>query len=158
LSRLYLIDSNVYIRAFRELEFGRALQEFHRLHVSRLVVSAVVASELLIGAQRPDRERALRRTLIEPFRARRRLVSPTWSTWELVAKIDRGIRARAVNRTKLDQRSFLQDILIAASAREVGATIITENTTDFTLIGRHVDIAFVTPWPPTPLGASPAHQ
>jgi predicted nucleic acid-binding protein len=44
----------------------------------------------------------------------------------------------------------VQDILIAASAREVGATIITENTTDFALIGRHVDIAFVTPWPPTP--------
>ena len=44
----------------------------------------------------------------------------------------------------------MQDILIAASAREVGATIITENVVDFTLIGRHIDIAFVPPWPPTP--------
>ena len=150
MSHLYLIDSNLYIRGFRELAFGLALQEFHRLHLPRLVVSAVVASELLIGAQRPDRERAIRRTLIEPFRTRRRLLTPTWSTWELAAKIDRGIRARAANRAKLDQRSFLQDILIAASAREVGATIITENTADFLLIGRHVDIAFTTPWPPTP--------
>lgn len=150
MSRLYLIDSNVYIRAFREMVFGLELQDFHRRHLSRLVVSAVVAAELLVGAQRPDRERAVRRTLIEPFRARRRLITPTWSTWELAATIDRGIRVRAANRTKLGQRSFMQDILIAASAREIGATIITANSADFTLIGRHVDIAFVAPWPPTP--------
>jgi predicted nucleic acid-binding protein len=151
-SRLYVIDSNVYVRAFREVEFGRELQEFHRRHLPRLVVSAVVAAELLVGAQRPDRERALRRTLIEPFRLRRRLLTPTWSTWDLAAKIDRGLRAKAAHRTKLAQRSFMQDILIAASAREIGATIITENTADFMLIGRHVDIAFVPPWPPTPAG------
>lgn len=150
MSRFYLIDSNLYIRAFRELAFGQALQRFHRLNLPRLVVSAVVASELLVGAQRPDRERALRRTLIEPFRTRRRLIAPTWSTWDLAAKIDRGLRARPANRTKLDQRSFMQDILIAASAREIGATIITDNTADFMLIGRHVDIAYVPPWPPTP--------
>jgi predicted nucleic acid-binding protein len=148
LSRVYLIDSNVYIRGFREPVFGAELQAFHRLNLPRLVVSAVVASELLIGAQRPDRERAVQRTLVEPFRARRRLITPTWSTWELAVRIDRGIRRQAANRTRLGQRSFMQDILIAASAREIGATIITENMADFTLIGRHVDIAFVPPWPP----------
>lgn len=150
MSRLYLIDSNVYIRAFRETAFGSELQAFHRVNLSRLVVSAVVASELLVGAQRPDRQRAVLRTLVDPFRTRRRLLTPTWSTWELASKIDRGIRRRPADRTRLEQRSFMQDILIAASAREVGATIITENATDFALIGRHVDIAFVPPWPPTP--------
>ncbi len=148
MNRLYLLDSNIYIRAFREVDFGRELQEFHRRHLSRLVVSAVVATELLVGAQRPDRERALRRTLIEPFRLRRRLLTPAWSTWDLAARIDRGLRTRPAHRALLAQRSFLHDILIAASAREVGATIITENIADFTLIGRHVDIAFVPPWPP----------
>ena len=149
MSRLYLIDSNVYIRAFRESAFGADLQAFHRMNLARLVVSAVVASELLIGAQKPDRERAIRRTLVEPFRSRGRFLTPTWSTWELASKIDRGIRRQAANRTRLDRRSFMQDILIAATAREVGATIISENTADFALIGRHVDIAFVPPWPPT---------
>ena len=150
MSRLYLIDSNVYIRAFREAAFGAELQAFHHAALARLVVSAVVTSELLVGAQTPDRERALVRTLVEPFRARRRLLVPSWSTWELAAKIDRGVRRQAANRTRLTQRSFMQDILIAASAREVGATIITENVVDFTLIGRHVEIAFVPPWPPAP--------
>ena len=150
MSRLYLIDSSVYIRAFRETAFGAELQAFHRLNLARLVVSGVVASELLVGAQKLDRERAVLRTLVEPFRTRRRLVTPMWSTWALAAKIDRGIRRQAANRTWLERRSSMQDILIAATAREVGATIITENASDFTLIGRHVDIAFVPPWPPTP--------
>jgi hypothetical protein len=44
----------------------------------------------------------------------------------LAAKIDRAIRRQAANRTRLDQRSFMQEILFAASAREVGATVITE--------------------------------
>ncbi|MEO7520818.1 MAG: type II toxin-antitoxin system VapC family toxin [Gemmatimonas sp.] len=147
---MYLIDSNVYIRAFRELTFGLELQAFHRAHLPRLVVSAVVMSELLVDAQKPDRERVLGRTLLEPFLARRRFITPTWSTWELATRIDRQLRQRPTYRSHLKQRSFLQDILIATSARENGATIVTFNTADFTLIGRYVDIAFVKPWPTAP--------
>jgi predicted nucleic acid-binding protein len=149
LSRLYLVDSNVYIRAFRDAAFGAELRTFHRDNIARFVLSAVVATELLIGAQTSDRQRAIRTALVEPFRTRRRLLIPTWSTWELVARIDRGIRLQRAQRTRLGQRSFLQDMLIAASAREIGATIVTENAADFSLIGRHIDITFVPPWPRT---------
>jgi predicted nucleic acid-binding protein len=123
------------------------LQEFHRRELPRVVVSAIVASEVLVGAQSPRRERAVRVTLIEPFRARRRFIVPGWSTWVLATAIDRRLRARPTIRGRLAERSFFQDILIAASARELGATIITLNTADFGLIGRHVDITFVEPWP-----------
>jgi predicted nucleic acid-binding protein len=149
-SRLYLVDSNVYIRGFRDQTFGLHLQEFHRRHLPRLVLSAVVAAELLVGAQRPERERTLRRALIDPFRSRRRLLTPTWSTWDLTARIDQSLRKRPANRARLEQRSFVHDMLIAASAREVGATIITDNIADFAVIARHVDIAFVQPFPPSP--------
>jgi len=81
-------------------------------------------------------EGAIRRTLVDPFRTRGRFITPAWSTWDLATKTDRGLRARPANRSRLAQRSFQQDILIAASAREAGAIIITENTADFTLIGR----------------------
>jgi len=147
---VYLLDSNVYIRGFREMTFGRELQEFHRRELRRLVVSAVVASEVLVGAQSPGRERAVRRTLVEPFRARRRFVVPGWSTWALATAIDRRLRALPAIRARLGERSFFQDILIAASARELGATIVTLNTADFALIARHVDITFVEPWPRLP--------
>lgn len=150
MTRLYLLDSNVYIRAFRDPAFGAELQDFHRRALPRLVLSAVVATELLIGAQRTDRERSLRRALIEPFRARRRLVVPGWSTWQLVARVDQALRRRAANRSRLEQRSFLHDMLIAATARELGATVITDDIADFTVIARQLEFAFVQPFPPSP--------
>ena len=150
MSRLFLLDSNVYIRAFRDETFGLELQDFHRRHLPRLVLSGVVAAELLVGALRPERERAVRTALIEPFLGRRRLLAPGWSTWDLTTRIDRSLRKRPANRARLEQRSFMHDMLIAATAREVGATIITDNTADFALIARHIDIAFVQPFPPSP--------
>ena len=87
----YLLDSDVCIRAFRETTFGAELREFHRRMLLRLASSAVVTTELLVGAQRPDRERALRRALVEPFRTRRRLITPRWQTWERVARLNSGV-------------------------------------------------------------------
>lgn len=144
---MYLLDSNVYIRAFRELSFGQELQAFHHQQLPRLVVSAVVASEVLVGATSPRRARAAQRTLVEPFLSRRRFIVPAWSTWTLATSIDRRLRARPAARGRLATRSFFHDILIAASARELGATIVTLNRDDFALIGRHVDILVVEPWP-----------
>lgn len=147
---MYILDSNVYIRGFRQRAFGQELQAFHRRQLSRLVVSAVVVSELLVGAETRRAERAVRRALIEPFHARRRFLVPAWSTWALATAIDRRLRGRSAERARLAQRSFFHDILIAASAREVGATIVTLNTEDFGLIARCVDIKFVEPWPEPP--------
>ena len=144
---MYLLDSNVYIRGFREAGFGHELEDFHRAHLPRLVVSAVVVSELLVGAQTPARARALQRTLVDPFRSRKRFLTPGWQTWERATAIDRGIRRQRGHRAQLESRSFFHDILIAATAREMGATIVTFNVSDFALIGQHVDIEVVEPWP-----------
>ncbi|MES2179533.1 MAG: type II toxin-antitoxin system VapC family toxin [Gemmatimonadota bacterium] len=147
MSPMYLLDSNVYIHGFREAEFGRQLLEFHRAHLPRLVLSAVVVSELLVGAQTPKSLRQLRDTLVEPFLTRKRLLTPGFGTWERASAIDRRLRTRAPNRSRLGQRSFFHDILIAATASELGATIVTFNKADFELIARHVDIDVVEPWP-----------
>ena len=144
---MYLLDSNVYLRAFRDAGFGGQLERFHRAHLPRLVVSAVVVSELLVGAQTPAGARALQRTLVEPFRSRKRFLTPGWRTWEQAVAIDRGIRQQRTHRTALGQRSFFHDILIASTAREMGATIVTFNVADFALIAQHVDIDVVEPWP-----------
>lgn len=144
---MYLLDSNVYIRAFVDPAVGQELQRFHAEHLSRLVLSAVVASELLVGALSPARERGLRRGLLEPFRTRRRFHVPSWATWELATSIDRRLRSRGGLRASLAQRGFFHDILIAATARELGATIITYNVADFALIARVVAIRFAAPWP-----------
>jgi predicted nucleic acid-binding protein len=45
------------------------------------------------------------------------------------------------------QRGFFHDILIAASAHELGATLITENVAAFALIRTVLDFQFSKPWP-----------
>jgi predicted nucleic acid-binding protein len=144
-----LLDSNVYIRAFLRTEGDPRFLEFHRANLPRIVLSAVVIHELLVGALTPDRRRRLQRGLIEPFRARRRIHTPSLSTWELAATLDVALRAVGPYAGSLGQRSFGNDLLLAATVRELGATLITENTTDFELIGRVVPLQVAKAWPLT---------
>lgn len=144
---MYLVDSSVYIRGFRETAFGEALRRFHKQHLPHLVLSIVVVHELLVGATTSRREQLFRRGIVEPFRARRRLHVPAAHTWELTAGVDRRLRKRASLVSKLGTRSFFNDMLIAASARTLGAIIVTENVEDFGLISTVLDIRYVAPWP-----------
>src|SRR5260370_4024945 len=148
---MLLLDSNVYIAGFNDAAFGVGFRAFHRTHLPRIVLSAVVMHELLVGARDRRRERLLRRAIIEPFRTRRRIHVPGARTWELAAELDRGLRALGGFEASLAQRSFANDLLIAASAREIGATIITRNLTDFALVRRVADIRYEAPWP-APVG------
>ena len=112
----------------------------------QIVLSAVVVHELLVGARTPARQRDLTRGLIEPFRTRRRLHTPGFSTsWQLAAEIDRRLRAPGHYAASLRQRSFAHDILIAATARELGATVITRNVADFKRISRVVSFRYAAP-------------
>ena len=144
---MFLLDSNVYIHAFNNASFGDEFRDFHRRHLPRIVLSVVVIHELLIGAMTPARERSLRRGLIDPFKMRRRIHIPTQPTWELAAKVDRRLRQTKSFKSSLLQRSFFNEILIAVSARDLGATILTENERDFSMIAEALDIRFSKPWP-----------
>jgi len=141
-----LIDSNVYIHAFRDSAFGEQLRRFHQRHLPRLVLSSVVVHELLVGAANAAKERSLQRGLVEPFRARQRLHVPARQTWEMAAAVDLRLRKRTSLESKLLTRRFGNDILIAASARELGAIILTENSEDFSIIASVLDIQFVEPF------------
>lgn len=146
---MFLLDSNVYIAGFNDPEFGEAFRAFHQKNLPRLILSAVVAHELLVGARDRRRIDALERGLIEPFRTRRRIHVPTLATWNLAADIDRGLRDLGSYDGSLAQRSFANDLLIAATARELGAMLVTRNLRDFELIRRVVPIHFQPPWPET---------
>jgi len=43
---IHLIDSNVYIRGFRDSAFGESLRQFHQKNLPRLVLSAVTVTSL----------------------------------------------------------------------------------------------------------------
>lgn len=144
---MFLLDTNVYIDSFNNPLLEEPFRAFHSRALPRLVLSAVVAHELLVGARTQDRRRALERGLLEPFRTRARVHVPTLSTWRLAAEIDRRLRDLKGYEASLAQRGFGNDILIAASAREIGATIVTRNVADFARIGRVVPLRFEPPWP-----------
>lgn len=145
---MFLLDSNVYIRAFARGVDDAAFQAFHRDQLPQLLLSAVVLHELLVGAKTLGDRRRLEQGLIEPFRTRRRIHVPTLATWTMAAQFDRDLRALGRFAGSLAQRSFANDLLLAATARQLGATIVTHNMADFELIGRVTDLKVSRPWPP----------
>jgi predicted nucleic acid-binding protein len=144
---MFLLDTNVYIDAFNDPAFGAEFRRFHQANLPRLVLSAVVAHEIPVGANDANRLRALERGLLEPFRSRRRLHVPSMRTWELAAEIDRGLRRLGGFAGSLGTRAFANDMLIAATARELGATIVTRSLSDFRVIARVMPVRFEPPWP-----------
>ena len=144
---MLLLDTNIYIRSFNDAAFGAAFRGFHQAALPRLLLSAVVIHELLAGANDTSRLKRLQRGIVEPFRTRGRIHTPTTATWELAAAIDRQLRADGGYAGSLRQRGFANDLMIAATARELGATIVTENIGDFRIIGRFVSIRIAPPWP-----------
>ena len=144
---MFLLDTNVYIDSFNDRAFGAEFRRFHQANLPRLVLSAVVAHEILVGANDANRLRTFEQGLLEPFRSRRRVHVPSLRTWELAAEIDRELRRLGGFAGSLGSRSFANDMLIAATARELGATIVTRNLSDFGVIARVLPIRFEPPWP-----------
>ena len=144
---MYVIDSNVYIRAMRDAAFAPQLAEFEQAALPNLWVSAVVAFELAVGMGDERGAERVERRLLAPFRGRARVLVPSASTWKLAARIDRAIRKKRRFAEHLRSRAFLNDMLLAATCREVGATLITANGADFALIDRVVGFRYLTAFP-----------
>lgn len=132
--RWMVFDTNVYVAALREglggASFGR-LQEA----APRTVLASVVSAELRAGA-RDETGRKLVIELVGRFERLGRVVAPTAGSWndagDVLARI-----ARREPSLRSQIRGLWNDILIALSARQVGATLVTENLHDFRLLRRY---------------------
>jgi predicted nucleic acid-binding protein len=148
----YVIDTNLYIDASRSDEAADALSFFQERSLPRMYLHSVVAQELLAGAVRPLVERSLRTRLIQPFESVGRVITPTHESWkragQIVVELVRANRLSPVGFA----RSFVNDCLIAATAREHGFLLVTRNTTDFELIRTVEPFDFAAPWPDAPGG------
>ena len=145
--RPYVLDTNVYIRAIGSEAGARALEAFSSAFAPALYLHAVVAMELLAGATSPALRRKTESSFIRPFERRRRVLTPGLAAWKRAGEIV----ARLIEARKLSpegvRRSFVNDCLLAASAREHGFVLVTENTRDFQLIATVAPFEFVAPWP-----------
>lgn len=123
-----LLDTSIYIENFRSGRFT-----FRLLHSPFIVrCSAVVLHELLRGAQ----TRAERKFVSELSR-HCQVLTPTEQQWLKAADILQRLRHREhYDTTKMRESAF--DVLIALSARDIGAAVITANHADFRAIQKEV--------------------
>jgi predicted nucleic acid-binding protein len=123
-----VIDTNIYIDWLNE---GRCEDIiFQREAVKHL--SAVVVMELLAGAF-STRDRRLIRDITLPFARANRIVTPTVSIYEEAGGVLR--RLQHVHGYSMPSAyGLVNDVLIALSARSIGASVITQNERDFAAI------------------------
>jgi predicted nucleic acid-binding protein len=128
-----LFDTSIYITAFRRgevliLDMRRAYRSSDG-NSSPLWLSAVVLSELLVGASEKRARQQLLETEREFFKLNRLLV-PVQRDWSLAGQVLAQVGAKygydQVGRTRLTN-----DALIAMSAVRNGFTVLTKNATDF---------------------------
>jgi predicted nucleic acid-binding protein len=147
--RPYVLDSNLYIEASRNPEKAKELAAFSTTRLPRLFFHAVVAQEIIAGATTSAWRTEIERNIVGPFERRGRLVTPSFRAWkrsgEIISEL---IEKRRLPRGGVP-RSFLNDVLLAASCREEGLTLVTKNTSHFELIADVEDVQYLPPWPKT---------
>ncbi len=126
--RRVVVDTNLYIDW---LNVGRHDDILFQQNAVKYL-SAVVVLELYAGAFVPRDRRIIRRVVAAFSRAARVLV-PSGAVYE-----DAGHVLRALQQSHGYQvakaRSLVNDVLIALSARSIGATVVTNNGRDFAAI------------------------
>jgi len=146
-ARKYVLDTQLFIHAFRDPAANEALQQFHRAFAPFEYFSAVVAQELRSGVQRPRDRRALERYVLRVFERAGRTIAPSADAWhrsgDLLADMARmeGLDIAQV------AKAFGNDILLAVSCREAGCVLVTDNQRDFRRIRRFIPFEFTKPWP-----------
>jgi predicted nucleic acid-binding protein len=130
-----VFDTSVYVAAIRE---GLDGPTFARLETAapRTFLAAVVSAELRAGAL-DEAGRRLVADLVGRFTRLGRVVVPTDGSWDdagdLLARI-----SRREPRLRMKVRTLWNDALIALSARQIGATVVTANLDDFGLLRRYL--------------------
>jgi len=127
-----LLDTNVfidYLRAdlYTDWVFGRVSNTVRFL-------SAVVLMELRLGADTPRRRRAVDK--IQRAFPPGRLVAPVPQVFEHAGRLFRTLHGNGAGLK--DRLGPLNDLLIALTARQVGAAVVTNNLGEFRRIAAQV--------------------
>jgi predicted nucleic acid-binding protein len=124
-----LLDTNIYIDYYKSDKF---IEFFERASDKTVYVSAVVVMELLSGAFTRT-EIALLDNLAMVSKKGNKIVVPLWPDYveagRLLAKLQ-SQKGYEIKKTI----GLTNDVLIALSARRIGATVITQNKKDFEAI------------------------
>jgi predicted nucleic acid-binding protein len=142
----YVLDTNCYIDADHDPTFKAALQAFSYAATPFLYLSAITAAELQMSVSELVRQE-IDTQIVKPFRRGRRIVAPSAASWEALATTLSWLHQHQGLELKRVKRSFIFDILIAHSCREIGATLISNNVPDLERIARVLTFDYAPPFP-----------
>ncbi len=141
-----LFDTNIYLRVIYSAEYARRHREHFARLAPRIHLCSVVAGELYAGAHTVQAIRLID-GMLAPYVRVNRLVFPNHNDWVDMGKVAAGIlSAHPGYRSKLP--ALQNDILIALSARRIGATVVSENAKDIALIQKFISFSFLVIPPP----------
>lgn len=143
----FVLDTNVYIAADRDRVQADALTDFYETHLPQTHLHAVVVQKMLAGAITPLRAQQLHTALIAPFERRGRIVVPDYGTWKRAGEILARLVREGLVAPGAFRHSLIHDVMLAASCRQFGHTLVTANTRDFEKIRKVEQFDFVTPFP-----------
>jgi predicted nucleic acid-binding protein len=132
-ANLAILDTSVYIDNLRSGRFQREILELK--FVVRL--SAVVLAELSRGARSKEMKR-----FVDDLAKNLRIIAPNEREWIQSGRIvNRLVAAKGFDTHKTREIHF--DVLIALTARRIGACLITCNVDDFTAVREFLDFELV---------------
>lgn len=143
----YVLDTNVYIDANRQVHEAVQLERFVGTFAGSVFLSAVVVQELLAAVGPPAATARLQADVIEPYETAGRIVTPSYECFKHAGSTLASM-IRAGLTLSQRERGFVNDVLLATSCAEAGATLVTRNTKDFARIGKHLpEFRFAEPYP-----------
>ncbi len=143
----FALDTNVFVDAFRDETFAKALAAFFEQVLPSTFLSAVVVQELAAGARTREQVRELELSILRPFERRGRVFAPSTLAFRESGRLLAELAGREGWATVHSNPSLANDALLAASCREHGFTLVTSDA-DFNRflpsLGRW---RHVKPWP-----------
>lgn len=145
--RKFVLDTNCFVDASRSQAEASAFSDFCARAAPGLYLSTVVAAELRAGAANARDRRILERQVLAPYVRRGRLLTPSAAAWDALGTTlatlveEDGLVLRDV------RRSFVFDILLARSCRDIGATLVSRNFADLSRIANVFSFDFIAPYP-----------
>ena len=134
---LYALDTNVYIGAQSDAEAGALLRRFLKRRATRTRLAATVALELRAGAHTAEQRSAVQ-ALVESYAQRDWQITPSFEAMLEAGRVLSELTGSAGERRGGVAASFTNDVLLAATCREAGVVLVTNNAHDFGAIKRHL--------------------
>jgi predicted nucleic acid-binding protein len=145
--RRFVLDTNCFIAASRNDKEAASLETFVQMAAPWLYLSTVVAAELRAGTTDVHELRKLENAVLKPYAKRGRVITPSAAAWETLGRTLAWLVKNEGIVLRTTPKSFVFDILIAFSCRELGATLISNNERDLLRIRRVFSFEFSAPYP-----------